>query len=78
MRLHHVPGEAARSHRPVLTRGGDAYDERYDKGLAALEQAVLDWLEEHPELRTEENTEDMWSYRDPEEDTDDENEEDDW
>lgn len=57
---------------------GDAYDERYDKGLAALEQAVLDWLEEHPELRTEENTEDTWSYRDPEEDTDDENEEDDW
>jgi hypothetical protein len=57
---------------------GDAYDERYDKGLAALEQAVLDWLEEHPELRTEENAEDMWSYRDPEEDTDDENEEDDW
>lgn len=42
------------------------------------EYKVLDWLEEHPELRTEENTEDMWSYRDPEEDTDDENEEDDW
>lgn len=49
---------------------GDAYDERYDKGLAALEQAVLDWLEEHPELQTTENKEDMWNYRVPEEDVD--------
>ena len=57
---------------------GDAFDERYDKGIAELEQAVLNFLDAHPELKTTANTEDMWSYRDPDEDVDDDSEEDEW
>lgn len=57
---------------------GIVLDEAYDAGLAGLEKAVLDYLESHPELREQANEEDMWDYRDPEEDVDryDEDEED--
>lgn len=53
-------------------------DGHYDMLLAALEEAVLDYLEAYPELRQQANKEDMWDYRDPEEDVDryDEDEED--
>lgn len=53
-------------------------DGHYDMLLAALEEAVLDYLEAYPELRQQANEEDMWDYRDPEEDVDryDEDEED--
>lgn len=61
----------------VFAIWGIELDEQYDEGLAELEQAVIDYLDEHPELILTTNTEDMWDYRVPEEDVDDEWEEDD-
>ena len=52
-------------------------DEIYDAGLAELETAILDYLEEHPELKTTKNNEDMWDYR-TDEDEDDSEDEEDW
>ena len=46
-------------------------DSRYDAAVAALEEAVLAYLEQHPELKAKENREDMWDYRDDREDVDD-------
>lgn len=53
-------------------------DDIYDAALAKLEEAVLNFVEEHPELKTTPNTEDMWDSRDEYEDVDrdDEDEED--
>lgn len=53
-------------------------DDIYDTALAKLEEAVLNFVEEHPELKTTPNTEDMWDSRDEYEDVDrdDEDEED--
>lgn len=51
---------------------GDAY---YDELVSALEEAVLSYVEQHPELKSEENREDMWDYRDDREDVDDDEEE---
>ena len=54
-------------------------DDIYDSRLDTLEQATLDYLERHPELRETENTEDMFDYRDDVEDVDDyEDEEDEY
>lgn len=50
---------------------GEHYDAAYEMGLALLEEAVVRYIEEHPELRTQENGEDMWDYRDEQEDVDD-------
>ena len=47
-------------------------DEQYDRGLEKLEQAVIDYLDAHPELFSAANNEDMWDYRNNEEDVDDE------
>lgn len=55
---------------------GVILDESYDRGLAALEETVLSYLEEHPELRATTNEEDMWDYRDSREDVDEDDEED--
>lgn len=49
---------------------GEEDDGRYDTGLAALESGILEYLEQHPELKETENTEDMWDYRDSYEDVD--------
>lgn len=53
-------------------------DDIYNAALAKLEEAVLNFVEEHPELKTTPNTEDMWDSRDKYEDVDrdDEDEED--
>lgn len=46
-------------------------DNLYNNGLAVVEEAVLKYIELHPELRTTANSEDMWDYRDESEDVDD-------
>ena len=43
----------------------------YEAALAALEEAVVAHLEQHPELKTEENHEDMLDFRNNHEDVDD-------
>lgn len=45
-------------------------EEAYEKILDALEGAVADYIEQNPNLRKQ-PTEDMWSFRDKEEDQDD-------
>lgn len=42
---------------------GVVNDELYDTRLAVLEMKVLEYLEAHPELKTTENTVDMWDCR---------------
>lgn len=51
-------------------------DDLYDERLSDLEEKVLFYIEQHPELKTMPNSEDMWDYRDKTEDVDDE--EDEW
>lgn len=51
---------------------GIVSDRVYEVVLGILEKDVLDFLEAHPELKTEKNTEDFWQYLDSEEDVDDE------
>ena len=55
---------------------GVVNDTDYDTLLDILEGMVIDYIEAHPELKTEPNTEDMWDYRDKDEDVDDSYEED--
>ena len=38
-------------------------DELYDTRLAVLEMRVLEYFEAHPELKTTENTVDIWDFR---------------
>lgn len=45
-------------------------DKAYDLILGQLEAAVIGYLEQHPELKAAENREDMWDYRDADEDVD--------
>lgn len=50
----------------------ELYDSHsYEAALEKLNEAVLAYIEEHPELKTKENTEDMWEYKDALEDVDD-------
>lgn len=42
---------------------GVVNDDLYDTRLAVLEMRVLEYLEAHPELKTTENTDDMWDFR---------------
>jgi len=51
-------------------------DDRYAELVEALEDAVLYYLENNPDLKQTPNTEDMWDYRDDCEDVDDDGEED--
>lgn len=53
-------------------------DKAYDLILGQLETAVIEYLEQHPELKAAENHEDMWSYRDADEDVDDYEDEDEY
>lgn len=59
---------------------GEVVDRYYDTGISILETAVLEYIEQHPELKTTPNSEDMWDYRNKYEDTDDceDDEEDDY
>ena len=59
-----------RVQQAVIDMWGVADDDRYDKLVEALEEAVLAYLDEHPELKTTPNTEDMFDYRDSLEDRD--------
>lgn len=43
---------------------------RYKSLLNVLEHRVLDFVESHPELQDKKNSEDMWDYSDPDEDSD--------
>lgn len=58
----------------------DSYDGAYARALEEIEDAVLDYLENNPELKAKENTEDFWDYRDMDEDVDrdDEEENEEW
>jgi len=66
-------GEVAgsRVQQAVLDMWGIRDDDTYNLAVIRLEQFVLAYLDEHPELKTTPNTEDMWDYRDSEEDRDD-------
>ena len=50
-------------------------DDAYDAALERLEEAVMSFIEQHPELKETENSEDMWDYRDKYEDVDEDEEE---
>ena len=49
---------------------GETDDKRYDAALAEMNCAVIEYLDGHPELMSTPNDEDMWDYRDDEEDVD--------
>ena len=56
-------------------------DRLYDAAMEILLESVLNYLDNHPELKTKENTEDMFDYRNADEDVDDswdEEEDDPW
>ena len=53
-------------------------DDIYEKRMQTLNQEVLAYLEQHPELKTTPNSEDMWDYRDENEDVDNYEDEDDY
>ena len=57
---------------------GEVADSRYNAGLLMLEEAVLEYIEEHPELKTTINNDDMWNYRNKNEDVNDFTEDDGW
>lgn len=64
--------------RAISNLWGVYSDEVYDKRLVVLETAVLEYIEEHPELKTTPNSDDMWDFRDEYEDVDDYEDEDDY
>lgn len=49
---------------------GETDSQRYDAALAEMNCAVVEYLDEHPELASTPNDEDMWDYRDDQEDVD--------
>lgn len=54
-------------------------EDHYDAAMVTLLIAVCEFLDAHPELRETPNEEDMFSYRNPDEDVDDcDEDEDDW
>lgn len=73
--LGEVAGSAVQ--QAVLDMWGVRDDDRYDRLLEALEEKVLAFLDEHPELKGKPNTEDMFDYRDEREDEDDEDDDED-
>ena len=50
---------------------GEISDRVYDAAMEVLLESVLNYLDKHPELKTKENTEDMFDYRNADEDVDD-------
>lgn len=67
-----------RVQQAIIDMWGVGDDDRYDKAVEALEEVVLEYLEQHPELKTTANSEDMWDYRNELEDRDDPEDEEDW
>lgn len=51
-------------------------DDIYEKRLQTLNVEVLAFLDLHPELKGQPNSEDMWDYKDEAEDVDDDYEDD--
>lgn len=64
--------------KQILSNMWDLYSEDiYEEGLERMCEAVLEYIEENPQLRTKENTEDFWDYRDAIEDVETWDDEDD-
>lgn len=61
----------SRVERAISDMWGVDDDSRYAAMVSTLEAEVLAYLEQHPELKTTANNEDMWDYRDESEDVDD-------
>ncbi len=57
--------------RAVEDMWGVRDSRRYKAAVTTLEEAVLAYLDEHPELKETPNTEDMWDFIDRLEDRDD-------
>lgn len=60
----------------IIIRGmwGMNVDDLYNKAVEMLKDAAIAYIEQHPELKTTPNDEDMWSYRDEQEDNCDDKE----
>lgn len=69
--------------RYLMERAGDVVEQiiandlwgetghgRYEAALTKMNCAVVEYLDEHPELASTPNDEDMWDYRDDQEDMD--------
>lgn len=67
----------SRVERAISDMWGVDEDREYDEMLKTLYEEVLAYLERHPELKEQKNKEDMWEFRDMDEDVDD-YEEDEW
>ena len=50
---------------------GMVSDRLYDKSIEILEEEVVRFIEQNPELKTKPNDKDMWSYTNRDEDRDD-------
>ena len=50
---------------------GEEQDDKYDRAVEELNEAVVEYIDQHPELKTTPNKEDMWDYRNKDEDVDD-------
>ena len=61
----------------IINMWGIYDDEEYDRLLEELEAAIIDVIEDHPELKSTKNEVDMWDYR-TNEDVDDSDDEDEW
>lgn len=66
----------SRVERAISDMWGVENDDQYDELEKTLYKEVLAYLELHPELKVEKNTEDMWDFRDDEEDVDEPEEDD--
>lgn len=62
----------------ILEMWGVYSDDEYDAILNRLEDAVLEFIEEHPELKTTKNDMDMWDCRTDEDVDDYDEEEEEW
>lgn len=47
----------------ILSLWGVEDDDEYDNILTQVESAVFSYIEGHPELKTVQNTVDMWDYK---------------
>lgn len=61
----------------IYNMWGDPLDDSYDACMEILLDQTIRYIDDHPELKTAPNTEDMFDYRDKYEDVDDEDEDDD-
>ena len=57
---------------------GMVSDRLYDKSIEILEEEVVRFIEQNPELKTKPNDKDMWSYTNRDEDRDDSWEDEEW